>query len=262
MVRRAIRLVSFDAFRSLGIPGVSVLKPEDFIRQRVLIEATDWVLFPQTWQLNVLCYAWKRRVFPSPSTYDIGYDKVEQTRVFESLAPAHVPRTLIRAADEGAIEQAIDELGLPLVVKEPRNAMGRGVHLLETRSALRAWCAQHPVLYAQEYLPLSADLRVVWVGDRVLTAYWRRGGDGFHHNIACSAILDYEAIPGAALELLAALARTLGIDHAGFDIAWMDGHPYLLELNVLFGNAGLRQAGVDIAGTIVAHLHERVGSAI
>ncbi|MBK1699511.1 ATP-grasp domain-containing protein [Thiococcus pfennigii] len=253
-----MRLVSFDAFRSLGIPGVSVLKPEGFIRQRALIEAADWVLFPQTWQLNVLCYAWKRRVFPSPPSYDIGYDKVEQTRVFESLAPGHCPRTLILPADEAATEQAIAELGLPLVVKEPRNSMGRGVHLVETRSALRAWCAQRPVLYAQEYLPLSADLRVVWVGDRVLTAYWRRGGDGFHHNVARGAVLDYEAIPDAALELVATLAPALGIDHAGFDIAWVDGHPFLLELNVLFGNAGIREAGVDLAGAIVAYLRGRL----
>jgi ribosomal protein S6--L-glutamate ligase len=35
------------------------------------------------------------------------------------------------------------------------------------------------------------------------------------------------------------MARNLGIDHAGFDIAMVDGHPYLFEFNRLFGNAGL-----------------------
>lgn len=255
-----MRLISFDPFRSLGIPGVTVLKPEGFTRHRALIEAADWVLFPQTWQLNVLCYAWKCPVFPSPPSYDIGYDKIEQTRVFEALVPGNVPVTLILPPSPGAVDEVLDVLGLPVVVKEPRNSMGRGVHLIETAAALRDWCARAPVIYAQEYLPIDADLRVVWVGDEVVTAYWRQGGDGFHHNLARGAAIAFDAIPTPALELVARLARGLAIDHAGFDIAWVDGHPYLLELNVLFGNAGIQAAGIELGPRIVAYLGSRLAT--
>jgi hypothetical protein len=134
---------------------------------------------------------------------------------------------------------------------------GQQIGKLETRGALRAWCAGRSVLYAQEYLSMSEDLRVVWLGNRVLTAYWRRGGDGFRRNVARGATLDDVGIPSEALELVATLAGALGIDHAGFDIAWVDGHPYLLELNVLFGNAGIREAGIDMAGVILAYLREK-----
>ncbi|HAB08463.1 MAG TPA: hypothetical protein DCE38_08360, partial [Alcanivorax sp.] len=34
-------------------------------------------------------------------------------------------------------------------------------------------------------------------------------------------------------------ARELGIDHAGFDVAWVEGRPYVLEFNRLFGNRGM-----------------------
>jgi len=38
------------------------------------------------------------------------------------------------------------------------------------------------------------------------------------------------------------------------DIAWLDGHPYLLERNVLFGKAALCEAGIDTASLITAWL--------
>lgn len=28
-------------------------------------------------------------------------------------------------------------------------------------------------LYVQEYLPIDCDLRIVWVGGRIMEAYWR-----------------------------------------------------------------------------------------
>jgi ribosomal protein S6--L-glutamate ligase len=267
-----MRLVSFDAFRTLGLGRlvpVRQIKAEHFLRHRAEIEAADWALFPRTWQLNVLCYAWKRRVFPSPVSYDIGYDKIEQTRAFEALAPANVPLTLILPCTATAQEEALDILGLPLVVKEPRNSMGLGVRRIETAAELRAWCTAQSVLYAQELLPLTeadeqkgnGDLRIVWVGDRVVTAYWRRGGNGLLHNVAQGATLDFSGIPGPALALVHDVATTLGVDHAGFDIAWISGHPYLLELNVLFGNTGLRQAGIDLAPVLRDWLDRSAGGA-
>ena len=252
-----MRLVSFDPLRTLGIPGVVPLKPEAMFRNKALIRDADFVLFPQTWQLNTLCYGLKARVFPSPASYDLGYDKVEMTRAFQAVAPVHVPHTLILPAGESSVEQVLDELGLPVVVKHPRESMGRGVELIETVAELRQWTMRAPVLYVQEYLPIEADLRVVWVGDEVLTAYWRRGGDGFRHNISRGGEADFEAVPAAALALVRQVAVDLGIDHAGFDVAMMGGHPFLFELNLLFGNDALNRRGISVAAAIHRHLLSR-----
>lgn len=256
-----MRLVSFDAFRTLSLSQrlpVQQIKADHFLRHRAEIIQADWVLFPQTWQLNVLSYVWKKRVFPSPVSYDIGYDKIEQTRAFEALVPQHVPLTLILPTSATGQEEALDVLGLPMVVKQPRSSMGRGVRLIETRAELRAWCVQQTVLYAQELLPLMAedectgngDIRIVWVGDQVVSAYWRRGGNGLLHNLSQGGHADFSEIPEPALRLVALVANALGIDHAGFDVAWVSGHPYLLEMNVLFGHDGLQQQGVDLGGVI------------
>lgn len=132
------------------------------------------------------------------------------------------------------------------------------MELIETRKALHAWAAQVPVLYAQEYLPSEADLRVVWIGDRIAAAYWRRGGSGFHHNVARGAEADFDDIPPAALQLVERLCRALSIDHAGFDLIVQDGHCWLLELNVLFGNSALVQRGIHVQHLILEYLQRSV----
>lgn len=50
-------------------------------------------------------------------------------------------------------------------------------------------------------------------------------------------------------------ARELGVDHAGFDIALVEGYPFVLEFNRLFGNQGLGQ-GTDLQDAILAYLHQ------
>lgn len=254
----AMNLISFDPFRTLGIACTTWLKPEELFRHAERIRAADYVLFPQSWQLNVLAYAWKLRTFPSYPSYDIGYDKVEMTRAFQALAPAHCPQTLILPANAEGAAQALETLGLPFVVKHPRSSMGRGVELIEGAADLYAWIPRTEVLYAQEYLPATADLRVVWIGDQVVTAYWRRGGDGFHHNLSRGAVPDFDDVPPAALDLVARVATALGIDHAGFDIAVIEGWPFLIELNCLFGHEGLSARGIRLAPFISDHLRRSV----
>jgi ribosomal protein S6--L-glutamate ligase len=249
-----MNLVSFDPLRSLGIPCTGIFRPEDMFRYGDQVMAAEYVLFPQSWQLNVLGYAWKLRTFPSYSTYDVGYDKVEMTRAFTAVAPHHCPRTLILPASPSGAEEALDEFGFPFVVKHPRSSMGLGVELMESRADLRNWLGSTDVLYAQEYLPSTQDLRVVWVGDRIVTAYWRRGGNGFHHNVAQGGELDFDNIPGSALELVTRVATTLEIDHAGFDLIVMDGWPYLIEINCLFGHAGINARGIRLGPIILDYL--------
>jgi len=249
-----MRLLSFNPYRSLGLPGVRYVKPEHLLRHRDEIQAADWVLFPETWQVNALLYALKARIFPSPASYYVGYNKVEMTRAIEALAPEHLPRTLILAATDEAVAQVVEELSFPLVLKEPRSSMGHGVFLVESRAELADHARRLEVLYVQEYLPLEADLRVVYVGDRVVTAYWRRGGDGFHHNIAAGAEADFTDVPEAAVALAERLARGLGINYAGFDIAMVDGHPYFLELNLFFGYAALKPRNIRLAPILLDYL--------
>ena len=252
-----MQFVSFDVFRTLGFPDTTVLKPEHFLRHKAVLQEADWVLFPEYWQLNALVHGLKCRVFPSVASYRIGHDKVEMTRAFQAVVPEHTPWTRIEANGPQERDMIWDGLSLPFVAKLPKASMGEGVWLIENRADWQAYCERTSVLYAQEYLPIDRDVRVVVVGDRVLTAYWRTQAEqGFYNNVAKGGRVVADAVPAAATELALRLARELGVDHAGFDIAMVEGYPYVLEFNRLFGNQGLAR-GADLKEAILEYLQRQ-----
>lgn len=230
------------------------IKPGEMIRHADLLKAAEWVLFPEEWQLGILVDAFQCRVFPSVQSYRYGQDKTQFTRVMQALFAAHLPETIIARADEEAAAAAAERLGFPMVIKQPRSSMGEGVFKVDSRRELMALLPKLEVLYAQEYLEITRDLRVVWIGNEVVAAYWREGGDGFHHNISRGGEISFSDVPHIALDLVRRVATALRIDHAGFDLAEVDGHWYLFEANVRFGNAGLKEAGVNTAALIEAWL--------
>lgn len=253
-----MRLYSFDPFRTLGFPGVRGLKPGEMFLRRDELRVADAVLFPEAWQLNALVHGLGCRVFPSVASYRIGVDKVEMSRAFAMVAPEHVPDTFIGLNEPATRAEIWDRMVLPFVAKVPKAARGDGVFLIGSAADWARYAEVTDVLYAQEYLPIDRDLRVVVVGRDVLPAYWRRQSPrGFHNNVAKGGTIVRDAVPPAALDLVRRVAGALDIDHAGFDVAVVGGHPYLLEFNRLFGNAGVDDAA--LRGAILAWLAVRLG---
>jgi ribosomal protein S6--L-glutamate ligase len=76
---------------------------------------------------------------------------------------------------------------------------------------------------------------------------------GFLHFIESDALR-----PGyitlSLVSLVRRVALELDIDYAGFDVALVDGYPYLLEFNRRFGNDALRQQGIRLGSRILAYL--------
>jgi ribosomal protein S6--L-glutamate ligase len=250
-----MRLVTFNALRCLDIPGTHYLKPERYFREIDTVRGAAWILYPEYWQVNSLVYGLNKRIFPSPATYHLGHDKIEQTRAFLTVAPANVPWTEILPSTPSAIEQVLEWFDFPFVAKVVRSSMGSGVFLIQSRAEFLHYAAQNEILYVQEYLPIQRDLRVVWVGNEVVTAYWREQTDGFHNNVACGGVMHFDVVPPAALQLVSDVATALGIDHAGFDVAVVAGHCYLLEFNVLFGLDGLNHQGIRVGDYVARYLH-------
>ena len=235
------------------------IKPELLFRERERLASADWVLFPEYWQLNPLIYGLGARIFPSHNSYLMGHNKVEMTRTLWSVVPQHVPMTEILPSTPSAIERVLDLFCFPCVAKTSKSSMGQGVFLLENRQQLQAYAATHDTLYVQEYLPASRDLRVVLIGDRVLTAYWRVSDTGaFHHNVSQGGRIDFAEVPEAPLRLVEGVARKLGIDHAGFDLIEVEGYWFFLEFNVMFGNQALNVMSIPLTAAIHAYLLERL----
>jgi ribosomal protein S6--L-glutamate ligase len=247
--------ISFDPFRTLGFADTLTLKPEHFFQARAEIEAAQWVLFPEYWQVNALVYGLKARIFPSQASYLLGHNKIEMSRAFQCVAPQHVPQTHILANTESNADEIWQRMELPFVAKLPRSSQGEGVWLIENRTDWRAYLAKTEILYVQEYLPIDRDIRIVIVGDKVITAYWRlQSSDGFHNNIARGGDIMHGPVPQSALDLALQVAQQLGINHAGFDIAMLGGHPYLLEFNRLFGTQGIPGGSQQLRHSIFDYL--------
>ncbi|MAR00068.1 MAG: hypothetical protein CMI00_05960 [Oceanospirillaceae bacterium] len=253
-----MKLISFDALRTLHMPGVTYIKPDHFYDRADEIRNADWVLFPQYWQINPLIYGLKVPVFPSPASYHLGHDKVEMTRAFRLIAPQHVPYTLIEANTPESAARVWSAMPAPFVAKIPKSSMGDGVFLIESQRDWQAYLAVSPVIYAQEYLPIDRDLRIVWAGNQIVGGYWRiQAEQGFYNNVAKGGQVEDGILPPEAIALVERLAQGLGIDHGGFDIAMVGHYPYVFEFNRIFGNQGLsgKQQAVDDA--ILSYLNQR-----
>ena len=152
-----------------------------------------------------------------------------------------MPVTFILANTATHQAQILEQFDYPFVAKEVKSSRGDGVHLITCPSEFSEYCRKVDMLYVQEYLPIDRDLRLVVIGQRVVGGYWRlQSKNGVHNNIAQGGELMFGPLPVDAVNLVEKLARYAGLNHAGFDVAVVDGCFYILEFNCLFGNQGLR----------------------
>lgn len=252
---RGLRIYSFNPLRSLGIPGARYLKPEQMYALGPVLRAADWVLFPEYWQVDALVYGLKCRIFPSIATYHIGHDKIGMTRAFWAVCPNAVPVTRITRSGPVAREEILDTFEFPFVAKDIRSAGGAGVFRIESVADWTAYEREREVFYVQEYLPIHRDLRMVVIGDRIAAAYWRESAEGaFHTNVARGGRVSDAPVPAAARDLVLEVAEALSIDHAGFDVAEVDGRFYIFELNPFFGHQGLVERGIRPGVLIHDHI--------
>jgi len=251
-----MKLVSFNVFRTLGLAAdsrfqVSYIKPQEFARSpalsRPVLESADWILFPEYWQFSALACGLDCQVFPSQNTYLFGHDKIETTRVCQLMYPHNIPETRIAANTPEEAARIWEEMSLPFIAKLPKASQGEGVWLISNRQDWLDYLSRTDRLYVQEYLPIDRDLRIVLVGEDIIATYWRHQSDrSFHTNVSRGGQVSYSDIPESAVALVRDMARTLKINHAGFDVAMVGNHPYMLEFNRLFGNQGIPGGGKTI----------------
>ncbi|MCB1692754.1 MAG: hypothetical protein KDI19_08310 [Pseudomonadales bacterium] len=247
--------VSYDPFRTRDFPNTTQLKAKHFFADVNVVRSASRVLFPEYWQVNALVFGLGSQIFPSHASFLLGYDKIEMYYAFRAVDQRVVPDTIIRPNTPRDAEETFDDMTLPFVAKLPRSAEGRGVWLIESKQDWREYLSRTDTLLAQEYLPIDRDARVVIVGGEPISAYWRlQSTDGFHNNIARGGLVGSAAVPTVAVDAAVTMARALGIDHGGFDVAVVGGRPYLLEFNRLFGNQAIAGGDAYVRARILAYL--------
>ena len=134
------------------------------------------------------------------------------------------------------LDNVIDELGLPMVVKKVYGSLGEGVYLVQTKEELvklYSEIARNPIIF-QEYVKSSygKSIRVLIIDGKVFGSFIRKNKYDFRSNYgeeASSKVLENPAkYEGFAQEI----ANKLHIEYAGIDLlVYEDDNPILCEIN-------------------------------
>lgn len=176
------------------------------------------------------------------------------------------PRDVVAFTPESALE-AIEQIGYPVVIKPVVGSWGRLLAKINDRDAAEAvlehkvtlGSAQHSVFYIQEYIEKPGrDIRAILVGDRVLTAIYRksehwitntaRGGEGE----LCPVTPEIE-------ELCLRAAEAVGGGVLAIDLIEHPQRGFLVnEINhTMEFHTAQPISGIDIAGEIVEYVIRR-----
>ncbi|WP_067841964.1 ATP-grasp domain-containing protein [Amphibacillus sediminis] len=162
--------------------------------------------------------------------------------------------------DINYLDQIIEQLSLPLIVKEAFGSFGEQVYLvknkqelIKTAKALRFT----PHLY-QAYIKSShgKDIRIHVVGDQVVASMKRISLCDFRANVSNGATME-EAEPDASFKALAVKAsQAVGADFSGVDLLFAaNGNPIICEVN---SNAHIKNifncTGIDVSEAIFEHI--------
>jgi len=173
------------------------------------------------------------------------------------------PRDMVAFSPSSAI-QAIEEIGYPVVIKPVVGSWGRLLAKVNDRDAAEAilehkailGSSQHSVFYIQEYISKPGrDIRVIVIGDRVLTAIYRksehwitntaRGGEGE----LCPLTPEIE-------ELCLKAVNAVGSGLLAIDLIEHPQRGFLVnEINhTMEFHTAQPISGIDIAGEIVEYM--------
>ena len=226
--------------------GIQVPCPEVVI-PRIGATLTDWSLR----LLDGLVSMGATSVL-TPQAIRTCCDKMETHRRLVQAGIPTVPSTLIREISH--IDWSLQKVGnLPIVVKPPGGAKGKGVQSAHSRedahTLIGSMIDTHGSVIVQPLVPMKApkDLRVLVVGHQAIAAYWRHAVEGdFRSNVHCGGRVEAVPVDGLVGELAVKSAKAVGASICGVDLIpneASDTEPFfVLEVNASPGLEGIEKA--------------------
>lgn len=187
-------------------------------------------------------------------------DKLRSLQLL-SKAGVGIPKTIFsRETDE--VDDLLDHLDTPVIIKLASGTQGNGVVLAETRKAaksvIQAFYVNDTSFLIQEFVKESAgtDIRAFVVGNQVVASMQRQSlDDDFRSNI-------HQGGSGTAVKLTdderkTALraAKAMGLTICGVDMMRSERGPLVLEVNSSPGLEGIEAVtGRNVAGKIIEYV--------
>lgn len=166
-------------------------------------------------------------------------DKLRSQQIL-TKAGIDTPKTLV-SRNTADIDDLVEQIGLPMIIKLATSTHGNGVVLAETRKAAKS-TLQAFYLYdedgtnimLQEYIKESAgtDIRAFVVGSRVVASMKRQSlDDDFRSNIHKGGEGTSIKLTPEEKRIAVKAARAMGLHIAGVDLMRSNRGPLVLEVN-------------------------------
>ncbi|WP_237062406.1 MULTISPECIES: RimK family protein [Microbulbifer] len=235
-----------SAGRELGF-AVEMITPADYMR----LPEFDALFIRETTAIDHHTYRFAKRaeaeglvVLDDPTSILRCTNKIYLADLFRThRVPA--PRTaILRRGDEAGLMAAVQELGLPMVIKIPDGSFSRGVVKVKSEEELRdrlgELFAKSSLLLAQEFLYTEFDWRIGVLNNRPLYAcryymaknHWQIYNHGDKKNSSGGfATLPTFEVPKAVLQAALRATRPIGNGFYGVDVKESAGKGYVIEVN-------------------------------
>lgn len=203
------------------------------------------------------------RVINPPKSLETAVDKyLALARIAAAGIP--VPKTIVcQGLDHGM--SAFETLGGDIVVKPLFGSEGRGIARISDESiahrTFNMLAQLGAVIYVQQFVPHHGfDIRVLFVGDRVLTMKRRHPTD-WRTNISRGAIAEPIDLESHQIYLARRAAAAIGAPVAGVDLLpALDGTLYVIEVNAVPGWKAIAQVTkTDVAKLVLDFVESRAG---
>src|SRR5215469_7807592 len=207
-----------------------------FIRETTSIDNHTYRFARRAWQEGM-------PVIDDPISMIRCTNKVFLMELLGSNQVATPPTVML--ADVGDLPKAMDELGLPLVVKIPDGSFSRGVHKVNSAEEFRRVAdelfEETDLLLAQKFLPTEFDWRVgVLSGEplfvcqyRMARGHWqivKHRADGSSREGGFRTF-DLDQAPSALIDMAVRAAKPVGDGFYGVDLKQTDAGFVVMEVN-------------------------------
>ncbi len=210
-----------------------------------ILNRPDFVLF---WDKDIpLAYRLENAgipLFNRPKGIELCDDKALTALALERAGIPH-PKTIIAPlkfnsgpyGDDTFLDSVVEQLGVPLVMKERVGSFGAQVYLLHSLEEVRTVLRTRPnaAWIFQKFIKTSfgRDVRVQTLGDRIVAATARFGAPGdFRSNVTAGGRMEPLDLSPAFQRIALDTARVLALDFAGIDLMYGEGEtPIVCEVN-------------------------------
>ena len=189
-------------------------------------------------------------------------DKLRSMQVM-SKSGVGIPKTIF-SRETDAIDDLMDHLGVPMIIKLASGTQGNGVVLAETRKAaksvIQAFYVNDTAFLLQEYIEEAAgsDIRVFIVGNQIVASMKRQSlDDDFRSNMHQGGTGTPIRLTDEEKRTALKAARAMGLAICGVDLIRSSRGPLVLEVNSSPGLEGIEAVtGQDIATKIIEYIEK------